>query len=74
MLSILIFGSVRLMTKWTKIMVTRDFEILKLYSEINIKYPIFGPDFFTPDNFKDGEGFFNEIIMNSIEISVKKPS
>ena len=45
------------------------FENLKLYSKINIKYPIIETHPYPTKSFKDGDGFINEIVKESIEIA-----
>jgi predicted nucleotidyltransferase len=81
---VLIFGSVAKdnLHEWSDIdlLLISDqfgdnvFENLKLYSKINIKYPIIETHPYPTNYFKDGDSFINEIIVNSIEISVDKPS
>ncbi len=44
------------------------FENLKLYSKINIKYPIIETHPYPTKNFYEGDDFINEIISESIEI------
>lgn len=44
------------------------FDNLKLYSKINIKYPIIETHPYATDHFKDGDSFINEVISESIEI------
>lgn len=44
------------------------FDNLKLYSKINIKYPIIETHPYPTDYFMDGDSFINEAIKESIEI------
>lgn len=44
------------------------FENLKLYSKINIKYPLIETHPYPTQYFKDGDSFIDEIVKNSIEI------
>jgi len=44
------------------------FENLKLYSKINIKYPIIETHPYPTHYFKNGDSFIDEIIKDSIEI------
>jgi predicted nucleotidyltransferase len=44
------------------------FENLKLYSKINIKYPIIETHPYPTSYYKEGNDFINEIIKQSIEI------
>lgn len=44
------------------------FDNLKLYSKVNIKYPIIETHPYATDHFKDGDSFINEVISESIEI------
>jgi len=45
------------------------FDNLKLYSIINIKYPIIETHPYPTDYYLDGDSFINEVIKESIEIS-----
>lgn len=45
------------------------FDNLKLYSKINIKYPIIETHPYPTNYFLDGDSFINEVIKESIEIS-----
>ena len=45
------------------------FENLKLYSMINIKYPIIETHPYPTKYFKDGDRFIDEIVKDSIEIT-----
>lgn len=44
------------------------FDNLKLYSKINIKYPIIETHPYPTDYYMDGDSFINEVLMESIEI------
>ena len=44
------------------------FDNLKLYSKINIKYPIIETHPYSTYYFRNGDSFINEIIKESIEI------
>ena len=44
------------------------FDNLKLYSKINIKYPIIETHPYPTKNFYEGDDFINEIIKDSIEM------
>lgn len=44
------------------------FENLKLYSKINIRYPIIETHPYPKKNFYNGDAFIDEIIKDSIEI------
>lgn len=44
------------------------FDNLKLYSKINIKYPIIETHPYPTNYFKDGDSFINEVIKEGIEI------
>jgi predicted nucleotidyltransferase len=44
------------------------FDNLKLYSKINIKYPLIETHPYPTNYYKDGDGFINEIVEDSIEI------
>jgi predicted nucleotidyltransferase len=76
---VLIFGSVaqNKIHEWSDIdlLLISDqfgdniFENLKLYSKINIKYPIIETHPYPTKSFKDGDGFINEIVKESIEIT-----
>jgi len=44
------------------------FDNLKLYSKINIKYPIIETHPYPTDYYKEGDSFIQEIEKNSIEI------
>lgn len=75
---VFLFGSVakRNMHEWSDIdlLLISDqfndnvFDNLKLYSKINIKYPIIETHPYATDHFKDGDSFINEVISESIEI------
>lgn len=76
---VLIFGSVAKgrIHEWSDIdllMVSDQFgdnifENLKLYSKVNIKYPIIETHPYPTNYFLQGDGFINEIIKESIEIN-----
>jgi predicted nucleotidyltransferase len=75
---VLIFGSVAKNNthKWSDIdlLLISDqfndnvFDNLKLYSKINIKYPLIETHPYPTNYYKDGDGFINEIVKDSIEI------
>ena len=44
------------------------FDNLKLYSKINIKYPIIETHPYATNYYKEGDSFINEVIKESIEI------
>lgn len=44
------------------------FDNLKLYSKVNIKYPIIETHPYATDYYMDGDSFINEVISESIEI------
>jgi len=44
------------------------FDNLKLYSKINIRYPLIETHPYPTKYFQDGDGFINEIVKDSIEI------
>jgi predicted nucleotidyltransferase len=44
------------------------FDNLKLYSKINIKYPIIETHPYPTNYYMDGDSFINEVIKESIEI------
>jgi predicted nucleotidyltransferase len=44
------------------------FDNLKLYSKVNIKYPLIETHPYPTNYYKDGDGFINEIVKDSIEI------
>ena len=44
------------------------FDNLKLYSKINIKYPIIETHPYPTNYYKDGDSFINEVVKDSIEI------
>jgi len=44
------------------------FENLKLYSKINIKYPIIETHPYSTKYYKDGDSFIDEVAKDSIEI------
>ena len=76
---VLIFGSVAKgrIHEWSDIdllMVSDQFsdnifENLKMYSKINIKYPLIETHPYPTNYFLNGDGFINEIIKESIEIN-----
>ncbi|HSM46966.1 MAG TPA: nucleotidyltransferase domain-containing protein [Draconibacterium sp.] len=45
------------------------FDNLKLYSKINIKYPIIETHPYPTNYFKTGDSFINEILKESIELA-----
>lgn len=46
------------------------FENLKLYSKINIKYPIIETHPYPTNYYKDGDSFIDEVVKDSIEIDL----
>jgi len=44
------------------------FDNLKLYSKINIRYPLIETHPYPTEYFKEGDGFIEEIMKDSIEI------
>lgn len=76
---VLIFGSVakNTMHEWSDIdlLLVSDqfseniFENLKMYSKINIRYPIIETHPYPTSYFVEGDGFIKEAIENSIEIN-----
>jgi predicted nucleotidyltransferase len=75
---VLIFGSVAKdkIHEWSDIdlLLVSDqfgdniFENLKMYSKINIRYPIIETHPYPTNYFKTGDDFINEIVKESIEI------
>jgi len=75
---VLIFGSVAKdkLHEWSDIdlLLISDqfsdnvFENLKLYSKINIKYPIIETHPYPTNYYKDGDSFIDEVVKDSIEI------
>lgn len=75
---VLIFGSVAQdrIHEWSDIdlLLVSDqfgdniFENLKMYSKINIRYPIIETHPYPTNYFKNGDGFIDEIMKGSIEI------
>ncbi|MEI6050750.1 MAG: nucleotidyltransferase domain-containing protein [Bacteroidota bacterium] len=45
------------------------FENLKLYSKINIEYPIIETHPYTTNYYKSGDSFIEEVVKDSIEIN-----
>jgi predicted nucleotidyltransferase len=76
---VLIFGSVAKdnLHEWSDIdlLLISDqfndnvFDNLKLYSKINIKYPLIETHPYPTKYYKNGDGFISEIIKDSIEIN-----
>ena len=75
---VLIFGSVarNKLHEWSDVDVLlisdqfgdNVFENLKLYSKINIKYPIIETHPYPTNYYKDGDSFIDEVVKDSIEI------